>query len=240
MNAPLRVLCILSLTALLATPATAEVAYYSTYYSPAAGVCCGDGQTYRIVYQTVYEQHQATAYRLEYETVCEERQVTTYKPVWETQVRENRYKVGKQIYETAEREEAYTVSRPIYETEYRDASYNRVRIVQETAEREEAYTVSRPVYETAEREECYTVARPVYETTYRTEYQTVMQPVTTCRTEYVDQGRYVEQTVLKPGLPATKLAWQPAACVTNPVTGAVYQQPAGLYWQQSPAGRYEV
>ena len=87
---------------------------------------------------------------------------------------------------------------------------------------------------------CYTVARPVYETSYRTEYHTVMQPVTTCRTEYVDQGRYVEQTVLKPGLPATRLAWQPAACVIDPVTGAVYQQPAGLYWQQSPAGRYEV
>ena len=160
MNAPLRVLCLLSLVALLATPATAEVAYYSTYYSPAAGVCCGDGQTYRIVYQTVYEQQQVTAYRIEYETVCEERQVTSYKPVWETQVRENRYQGGQADHETAEREEAYTVTRPVYETQFRDASYNRVRIVQETAEREESYTVSRPVYETAEREECYTVRGP--------------------------------------------------------------------------------
>ena len=59
-------------------------------------------QTYRIVYQTVYEQQQFTAYRIEYETVCEERQVTSYKPVWETAVRENRYTVARPVMETAD------------------------------------------------------------------------------------------------------------------------------------------
>ena len=36
--------------------------------SPAAPLTC-QGQEYRLVYQTVYEQHQVTAYRIEYETV---------------------------------------------------------------------------------------------------------------------------------------------------------------------------
>jgi hypothetical protein len=169
---------------------------------------CVTGQTYRIVYQTVYDQRQFTAYRIEYENVCEERQVTTYKPVTETAVRENRY----------------TVARP----------------VTETAEREETYTVQRPVYETAEREETYTVMKPVYETAYRTECHTVLQPVTTCRTQYVDQGCFAEQTVLKPGWPATRLAWQSGACTVDPATGqTVYQRP-GLYWVQTPRGQYEV
>ena len=161
-----------------------------------ACLTCPTGQTYRIVYQTVYEQRQFTAYRIEYETVCEERQVTTYKPVWETAVRENRY----------------TVARP----------------VMETAEREETYTVQRPVYETAERDESYTVMKPVYETAYRTECHTVLQPVTTCQTQYVDQGCFAEQMVLKPALPATRLAWQSGACAVDPVTGQTVYQRAGL------------
>ena len=173
-----------------------------------ACLTCPTGQTYRIVYQTVYEQRQYTAYRVEYETVCDERQVTTYKPIWETAVRENRY----------------TVARP----------------VMETSQREETYTVQRPVYETAEREERYTVMKPVYETAYRTQCRTVLKPVTTYRTQYVDRGCYREQTVLKPSLPATRLAWQSGTCTVDPVTGrSIYQRP-GLYWVQKPQGTYEV
>ena len=203
MSAAVRFALALSVLLAATAPAAAQVGCPSS-----ACLTCPSGQTYRIVYQTVYEQRQFTAYRVEYETVCEERQVTTYKPVWETAVRENRY----------------TVARPVVET----------------AEREETYTVQRPVYETAEREERYTVMKPVYETAYRTECRTVLRPVTTCRTQYVDQGCFVEQTVLKPGLPATRLAWQSAACTVDPVTGrTVYQRP-GLYWVQTPRGRYEV
>ncbi len=172
---------------------------------PPTAVC---GQTYRLVYRTVYEQQQHTAYRVEYETVCEEHPITTYKPVWETAVRENRY----------------TVARP----------------VTETTEREERYTVQRPVYETAERDESYTVMKPVYETAYRTETHTVLRPVTTYRTQYVDQGCYAQQTVLRPALPSTRLTWQRAACTVDPVTGAtVYQRP-GLYWVQTPRAVAEV
>ncbi len=203
MKTSVGLLSMFSVLAVLAAPAFAQVCCPVSGYQT-----CADGQTYRIVYQTVCEQRQVTAYRIEYETVCEQRQVTTYKPVWETTFRENRY----------------TVARPVFETSMR----------------EETYTVQRPVYETAEREERYTVMRPVYETAYRTQYRTVMRPVTTCQTRYIDQGCYSQQVVMKPSLPATRLKWQSAACAVDPITGrTVYQRP-GLYWTQTPRGRYEV
>jgi hypothetical protein len=203
MSAPVRVVL-----PLLAVSLCAAVAHGQVGCPPAVPIVCESGQTYRLVYQTVYEQQEVTAYRIEQETVYDEQQVTTYRPVWETQYRECRYKVG----------------RPVTETSYR----------------EETYTVSRPVWETQEREECYTVRRPVYETSVRTERYTVMRPVTTCRTQYVDRGCYVEQTVMKPRRPRNKLTWQPAASVVDPVTGqTVYQRP-GLYWTQVPRGTYEV
>ena len=37
-------------------------------------VCC-DGPTYKIVYQTVYDEKQVTAYRIEYDTVYDEKTV---------------------------------------------------------------------------------------------------------------------------------------------------------------------
>jgi len=161
MNTTVRFLLTLSVVAAFSTPVAAQVGCPSS-----ACLTCQGGQTYRIVYQTVYEQRQYTAYRIEQETVCEQRQVTTYKPVWETAVRENHYTVARPVTETAVREETYTVQRPVYET----------------AEREETYTVMKPVYETRYRTECQTVLQPV--TTCRTQYvdrgcfseQLVMKP----------------------------------------------------------------
>jgi hypothetical protein len=96
------------------------------------------------------------------------------------------------------------------------------------------------VYETAERDESYTVMKPVYETSCRTEYHTVLQPVTTYRTQYVDQGCYQQQVVMKPALPSTRLAWQSGTCAVDPATGqTVYERP-GLYWVQTPRSQYEV
>ena len=203
MIAPIRFALMLSVLLASAVPAVGQDSCPST-----ACLTCPCGQTYRIVYQTVYEQRQFTAYRVEYETVCEQRPVTTYKPIWETAVRENRY----------------TVARPVMETAVHD----------------EAYTVQRPVYETAERDESYTVMKPVYETAYRTECHTVLQPVTTYLTQYVDQGCFHEQTVLKPALPVTRLAWQSGACGVDPVTGQTVYQRAGLYWVQTPRTECEV
>ena len=209
----------------------------SSTVSSVANVC---GQEYRLVYKTVCEPRQMTAYKIEYETAYEERPVTTYKPVWETQMREERYTVAKPVTETSEREEVYTVQKPVWETQMRDNSYTRIRYVQETAEREERYTVNRPITETAEREETYTVLKPVYETSCRTETYTVMRPQTVCQTQMVDQGGFVEQTVMKPASPANRLRWMSGTTAVDPATGqAVYQRP-GLYWVQIPRGTYEV
>ncbi len=198
------------------------------------------GQEYRLVYKTICEQRQMTAYKIEYETAYEERPVTTYKPIWETEMREVRYTVAKPITETSEREEVYTVQKPVWETQMRDNSYTRIRYVQETAEREERYTVNRPIYEAAEREETYTVIKPVYETSCRTETYTVMRPQTVCQTQMVDRGGFVEQTVMKPCAPATRLRWMSGTCAVDPGTGqTVYQRP-GLYWVQVPRNTYEV
>ncbi|HEV3136252.1 MAG TPA: hypothetical protein VGZ26_00085, partial [Pirellulales bacterium] len=45
--------------------------------------CC---QTYRLVYQTVYDQQQVTAYRIETEVVYDEQQQTAYRPFYETEM----------------------------------------------------------------------------------------------------------------------------------------------------------
>ena len=203
MIASIRFMLVLSVLLASAAPAAGQDACPST-----ACLTCPCGQTYRIVYQTVYEQQQYTAYRVEYETVCEQRPVTTYQPIWETAVRENRY----------------TVARPVMETAVHD----------------EAYTVQRPIYETAVRDESYTVMKPVYETAYRTECHTVLQPVTTYLTQYVDQGCFHEQTVMKPALPVTRLTWQSGTCGVDPVTGQTVYQRAGLYWVQTPRTVCEV
>ena len=136
--------CVLALWA-VATTASAQTSCPSCS-------AYADCQTYRIVYQMVYEPRTTTVYRIENETVYEDRQIVTYKPVWETAVRENHYTVARPVAETAEREEVYTVQRPVYET----------------AEHEESYTVMRPVYETAYQTQYRTVYQPV--TTYRTQY----------------------------------------------------------------------
>jgi hypothetical protein len=198
-------------------------------------------QAYRLVYETVYDEREVTAYRVQHDTVYEERQVTSYRPVWETEMRERRYTVARPVQETSEREERYTVMRPVWETSLRDASYDRVRNVLETAEREERYTVMKPVWETSEREERYTVRRAVMETAERDEFTTVCEPVTTYRTQYVDQGGYVDQCQYTPGAVRNRLTWQPAACVVDPLTGASTFQRGGLAWvpMQQP-GAYQV
>lgn len=66
-------------------------------------------ETYRLDYQTVYDEKQVTAYRVEYETVYETKTYTVQKPVWETQTQEKRYTVQRPVWETQTREERYTV-----------------------------------------------------------------------------------------------------------------------------------
>lgn len=201
--------------------------------------CCEPA--YRTVYKTVYEQQAVTAYRLEYETVFEEKQITVQRPVWETEYRERRYTVARPVVETSEREERYTVMRPVWETSYRDCSYDRVRYVTETEMREQRYVVSRPVWEETYREQRRVVRRPVTETVMRNTCQTVYTPVTTMRTEYVDQGAYVDNTVYRPGPVRNRLQWLPGSYAIDPVRGLNYWRRAGFYWVPSArAGTYTV
>ena len=57
----------------------------------------------------------------------------------------------------------------------------------------------------------------------------------------VDQGGFVDQTTYQPGAVHTRLAWQPSACVVDPVTGRPRYQRGGLAWvpMQAP-GTYKV
>jgi len=193
--------------------------------------------TYRLDYQTVYEDRVVTAYKIENETVYDEREVTVLKPVWETQLREKRYTVQKPVYETSEREERYTVQKPVWETQIRDESYDVVRQVAETSEREERVTVQKPIWETSVREERYTVQRPVYETSEREEAYTVMEQVTTYRPVQIDQGQYVTNYAVQPGAVRTRLARTQAGYVIDPVTGVAAYQRGGLHWtpMQAPS-----
>ncbi|MBT6920293.1 MAG: hypothetical protein HN985_11275, partial [Planctomycetaceae bacterium] len=66
--------------------------------APCDGQCCGQpviapvvSQSYRLDYQTVYEEQKMTAYRMTYETVYDSKTYTVQKPVWETETRQRSY-----------------------------------------------------------------------------------------------------------------------------------------------------
>lgn len=202
--------------------------------------CCGDAaapaptQTYRLDFQTVYDEQQLTAYRVTYETVYDARVYTVTKPVWETQTSERRYTVQRPVWETSTREERTTVTKPVYETHIRDMSYDVTRDVVETGSREERFTVMKPVYETSLQQQTSVVRRPVYETSERDEAYTVAEPVTTMRTTYADQGGYVDQVTPMVSPSATQLGFVPAGWAVNPSTGLMAWQRGGYVWTVTP------
>ena len=207
--------------------------------------CCGDSvasvvatpmptQTYRLDFQTVYDEQRMTAYRVSYETVYDARVYTVTKPVWETQTTERRYTVQRPVWETASREERFTVMKPVYETQVRDMSYDVTRDVVETSAREERFTVMKPVYETAIQQQTSLVRRPVYETSEREEAYSVAEQVTTMRTTYADQGGYVDTVtpMVAPG--TTQLNWVPSGWAVNPTNGLASWQRGGYAWTVTP------
>ena len=217
--------CALIVSSLASSPAPAQ-----------CDTCCST--PYRLTCKTIYEDRQVTCYKPVCETVYDQVNVTRQVPVWETEARERRFTVLKPVQETSSREERFVVQRPVYETVMRDASYDQVRNITETAEREERYVTTRQVWETASREERYVVQRPVMETVQQQQIRTVMQPVTTCRTQFVDQGCYADQVSVIPGRPTfPTLQWLPATQTIDPVTGLVQVQRGGLSWVsgQTPA-----
>jgi len=204
--------------------------------------CCGETapaapvatQTYRLDFQTVYDEQQMTAYRVSYETVYDTQNYTVQKPVWETQTQERRYSVQRPVWETQNREERFTVMKPVYETQIVDRSYDVTRDIVETASREERFTVMKPVYETAMQQQVSVVKRPVYETSEREEAYTVAEPVTQMRTTYSVGSQAIDTVtpVVTPG--ATALGYVPGGYAVNPYNGLMYWQRGGYTWMQSP------
>jgi hypothetical protein len=191
-------------------------------------------QTYRLDYQTVYDEQQVTAYKVSYETVYDTKTYTVQKPVWETQTQERRYSVQRPVWETQTREERYTVMKPVYETVIEDRSYDVTRDVVETATREEQYTVMKPVYETVVQQQVQVVRKPIYETSEREQAYTVQEPVTQMRTAYSVGSQAVDTVtpVVTPG--ATSLGWAPGGWAVDPYSGLAVWQRGGYVWQMTP------
>ncbi len=210
----------------------------------ATAECCTSVSAAQVVadYAVTSCEIPTTTYKVVCETVYDEQKVVRYKPVWETEIRQRPYTVSRQVPETAMKVERYKVRVPVTDVEIRDYSYERVRYVPETAMKDEISYVMRPVCRTYEKDEVYTVSRPVQETCMQTRQVTVNKQVTSYETKYVDQGAYTDQLVLKPnnGPFSNRLKFQEAKVCTDPVTGEVEKQRAGLYWVPSNKGRYEV
>jgi len=211
------------------------------YSAQAQAQCCGQAvpapvatQTYRLDFQTVYDEQQMTAYRVSYETVYDTQTYSVQRPVWETQTQERRYTVQRPVWETQNREERFTVMKPVYETQVVDRSYDVTRDIVETASREERFTVMKPVYETAMQQQVSVVKRPVYETSEREEAYTVAEPVTQMRTTYSMGSQAVDTVtpVVTPG--ATALGFVPGGWAVNPYNGLMQWQRGGYTWMQSP------
>ncbi len=209
---------------------------------PLARAECGCGaapvaaptQTYRLDYQTVYDDRQVTAERVTYETVYDTRTYTVQKPVWETQTQERRYTVQRPVWETQTRDERYTVMKPVYETVVEDRSYDVTRDVVETATRDEQYTVMWPVTETVMQQQVQTVRKPVYETSEREQAYTVQEPVTQMRTAYSVGSQAVDTVtpMVTPG--STGLGWVPGGWAIDPYSGLAVWQRGGYVWTMTP------
>ena len=151
---------------------------------------------------------------LVYRTIYEQEQVTAYRLQYETAVQEQDVVVSRPQWVLETQERRYTVARPVIET----------------STREDRYKVMRPVWETETRYQQQVVRKPVNETVMQAQNYVTCEPVTTMRTEYVDRGGFVDQTVYHPGQVKNSLQWLPGTCAVDPATGSsVYQRP-GLHW----------
>jgi hypothetical protein len=189
--------------------------------------------TYRLECQTVYDEQRTTVYRLQYETVYEEREVTTQRPEWVTEHRQRRVRVAKPVVETSMHEKRQVVHKPVWETSMEERRRQVVKYVTETSTREERHVVHRPVWETHEREEQHVVRRAVTDTVMQQQQFTTMEPVTTMRTQYVDQGGFVDHQVYRPGDVRNRLQCLPGGYYQDPASGQTVWRRRGLHWVAS-------
>ena len=173
----------------------------------------------------VLGQTPCASYRVVCQTVYEQQKVTAYRLGYETVLEERQVTRHRPVWETHTRERRYRVAKPVYET----------------STREERYKVLRPVTQTETRYRQHVVRRPVTETVMQDRSYVTCEPITTLRTQYVDRGGFVDQTVFRPGAVRNGLRWVPGGYVSDPATGTNVWYRGGLHWVPTQApGRYEV
>jgi hypothetical protein len=149
-----------------------------------------------------------------YRTIYDEQRVTAYRLT----------------YETAFEEREVTTMKPEWVAETRQRTYRVCKPVAETSTRNEVHRVTKPVMETETRYQQHVVRKAVCETVMQNQNVTTCEPVTTMRTQYVDQGGYVDQCVTTPGTVRNRLQWLPGAYFTDPRTGTQVYHRGGLHW----------
>ena len=155
----------------------------------------------------------------DFEIACQ----TIYEPQATTQYRLE--------YETEYEEREIVKHRPVWQTEMRTRTY-RVAIPR-TETRERSYEVRRQVWETINQPRQVVVRQPVTETFTQEQLYLTHEPVTVMRTQYVDQGQYVNQVDTTPGRTRRRLRLRRRQYYTDAVTGQQKWQRAGLYWVPS-------
>lgn len=172
---------------------------------------------------TAYGQTVYPAYRTHCKTVLEQR--TVYRPSYET------------VYE----QQTVTSQRPVYETETRVRRYTVAKPVNETSTQIKQYTVRKQVLDTETRTQERVVQRPVTEQVMQNRSHVVCEPVTTMHTQYVDQGSFVDNYVLTPGVSRNRLQWLQGGYVQDPASGTMVYQRAGFHWvPTAPPATYQV
>ncbi len=215
--------------------ATAFCCYFAL---PAAAQCgCGD----RIVYRLVYDEEEVTRYRVEYKTEYQEREYTVKRPVWTTETKTRKVRVAKPITETNDKVVRHTVLKPVWNTRWEERTVEKTEYVEETSSRTQRRTVMKPVDRVEERTERIRRMRPIRETVMEPYQVTRLEPHTTYRTDYVDQGGYVDRNIVHPDTYRNRLGWAGGGYGVDGRTGqSVYYRP-GFHWiPQRIPGRVET
>ena len=185
----------------------ASLALVGAANTHAVAQCC---QTYRLEYQTVFEDRQVTAYRLGVETVYRRAASHQLPPGLGNRDGRSGATTSRPVIETSERRGATPCSSQSGKRQCATTATTSSATSSRPANAKQRCVVQRPVTETQERRRrIHSCSRPVTETMERDEVYTVMTPVTTYRAVTVDQGTYVAQQTVVPGRVVNRLQWVP-------------------------------
>ncbi len=135
----------------------------------------------------------------------------------------------------------HTTYRLEYRTSYYPQEVTAYRVQYENVTTPQVVTRYKQVCETSEQVRRYTVRRQIVETQMQDQQHITYEPHVSYRTQHEDRGGWQAQQVYKPGPVTTRLRWQPATTVVDPLSGTAYYQRGGLVWtpQQHP-GVYQT